>query len=105
LAEAAEDRRFGQGCLGGADAAVAAAGGGEQVAGAGAGADAVFVAAPQHQRGPELRELAGVGGGGLVEEGGGGPADRLDAGDVQAELAGEGGVAMLLWRSSRASQR
>src|SRR6266508_4676539 len=92
LAGAAEDRRLGQGRLGGADAAAAAADGGEQVAGAGASADAVLLAAPQHQRGLELLELARVAGRGRLRDGGGRPADRLDAGDLQAELPGEGGV-------------
>jgi hypothetical protein len=87
---------LGQGGLGDPDAAAAATCGGEQVAGAGAGANAVLLAAPKDQRGGEFFELVGVGVGGVLGDGGGGPADRLDAGHLQAELVGEGGVAAVV---------
>src|SRR5215213_2629972 len=55
---------------------------------------------PQHQRRSELGQRLGVAGGGRLGDAGRRPADRLHVDDLQAELAGEGGVAMLLWRSS-----
>jgi hypothetical protein len=95
-AAAAEDRCLRERGLGDPDAAAAAAAGGQQVARAGAGADAVLLAAPQHQRRGEVLELARVAGRGVLGDGGGGPADRLDAGDLQAEFVGEGGVAAVV---------
>jgi hypothetical protein len=56
----------------------------------------VLLAAPQHQCGLELLELGVIGGGRRLGEGGGRPADRLDLGDLQAELAGEDAVAAVV---------
>jgi hypothetical protein len=61
-------------------------------------------AAPQDQHLGQLGQRLGEVGGGGFGDAGGRPADRLEVGHVQAELAGEGGVAMLLRRSSYGDQ-
>src|SRR6266545_4458597 len=96
LAGAAQDRRLLQGRAGDAELAAARARAGQQAARAGLAVARGFGVAPQPQRVLQVAELCGVAVGGLVGQVGLRQAGLGVGRNVQVDLAGQGGVALVV---------